>query len=66
MEKKAPYLTLIAFKKVLEVVPESHLIMVGGAVYNVCRKIARALNIDRSGVHRSGSRKEVVRPDARI
>jgi colanic acid/amylovoran biosynthesis glycosyltransferase len=62
VEKKAPYLTLLAFKKVLDVVPEAHLVMVGGGVLlDVCRKIARSLHIEHA-VEFSGpiSHKEVA------
>jgi colanic acid/amylovoran biosynthesis glycosyltransferase len=46
VEKKAPYLTLLAFKKVLEVVPEARLVMVGdGTLWDVCQKLADSLRM---------------------
>jgi glycosyltransferase involved in cell wall biosynthesis len=47
VEKKAPYLTIIAFKKVLERVPEAKLVMVGsGPLHDVCRQLIKSLHID--------------------
>jgi len=37
VEKKAPYLTILAFNKVLQRIPEAKLVMVGnGPLYDVC------------------------------
>ena len=47
MEKKAPYLTILAFKKVLERLPEARLVMVGaGILHDVCSKLIKALHIE--------------------
>jgi glycosyltransferase involved in cell wall biosynthesis len=47
VEKKAPYLTIIAFKRVLEKQPEAKLVMVGdGALYDVCSQLTKALHIE--------------------
>jgi len=47
VEKKAPYLTILAFKKVLERLPEAKLTMVGtGLLHDVCSKLIRALHIE--------------------
>ncbi len=48
-EKKAPHLTLLAFKKVVEIVHEARLIMIGdGPLSGVCKQLSRALGIDSS------------------
>ena len=47
VEKKAPYLTILAFKKVLERLPEAKLVMVGGGLlHDVCQKITESLHIE--------------------
>jgi glycosyltransferase involved in cell wall biosynthesis len=47
VEKKAPYLTILAFKKVLARLPEARLVMVGtGPLHEVCSKLSHALHID--------------------
>ena len=47
VEKKAPYLTLLAFQKVLEQVESSSLVMVGdGELLDVCKNISRSLKLD--------------------
>ena len=47
VEKKAPYLTILAFKKLLEHVPEAKLVMVGsGPLHDVCRQLIKSLHID--------------------
>lgn len=47
VEKKAPYLTLLAFRTVLEVIPDARLRMVGeGPLLPVCKDLAGALGID--------------------
>ena len=49
VEKKAPYLTILAFKKVLDRLPEARLVMVGaGILHDVCSKLIRALHIEHS------------------
>lgn len=45
-EKKAPFLTLLAFEQVLRACPEAQLRMIGeGALLGACRDLAIALNI---------------------
>jgi glycosyltransferase involved in cell wall biosynthesis len=47
VEKKAPYLTILAFKKVLERLPEARLVMVGaGILHDLCSKLIKALHIE--------------------
>ena len=47
VEKKAPYLTILAFKKVLERLPEARLVMVGaGLLHDVCSKLTKALHVE--------------------
>ena len=47
VEKKAPYLTILAFKKVLDRLPDAKLVMVGtGPLHDICRKLLKALHID--------------------
>jgi len=47
VEKKAPYLTILAFKKVLESLPEARLVMVGaGILHDVCSKLIKSLHIE--------------------
>lgn len=49
VEKKAPYLTIMAFSKVLEEVPDAHLSMIGdGQLLGVCKDLANALGIQDS------------------
>jgi colanic acid/amylovoran biosynthesis glycosyltransferase len=51
VEKKAPYLTILAFKKVLDRLPDVKLIMVGeGGLQDVCHKIVRSLHIEHAVV----------------
>ncbi len=46
VNKKAPYLTLLAFAEVLRAVPEARLILVGeGELQEPCQRIAQALDI---------------------
>lgn len=46
VEKKAPHLTLLAFRKALEEIPEARLTMVGdGPLLAVCKELANALDI---------------------
>src|SRR6185369_1861575 len=43
VEKKAPYLTILAFAKVLQRLPEARLVMVGGGLlHDVCSKLIKA------------------------
>lgn len=45
--KKAPYLTILAFKKVVEKFPGAKLIMVGdGELLGVCKNVSVALNLE--------------------
>ena len=45
VEKKAPYLTILAFAKVLKRLPEARLIMAGGGLlHDVCLKLIQALH----------------------
>lgn len=47
VEKKAPYLTLLAFRRVVDVYPTARLLMIGdGPLRDVCCHLARALHID--------------------
>ena len=47
VEKKAPYLTILAFKKVLDRLPEARLVMVGtGLLHDVCSKLVKALRVE--------------------
>jgi colanic acid/amylovoran biosynthesis glycosyltransferase len=47
VEKKAPYLTILAFKRVLDHLPEAKLVMVGtGTLHEVCSKLVHALHIE--------------------
>jgi colanic acid/amylovoran biosynthesis glycosyltransferase len=47
VEKKAPYLTILAFKQLLERLPDAKLVMVGdGILRDVCRNILKSLHIE--------------------
>jgi colanic acid/amylovoran biosynthesis glycosyltransferase len=47
VEKKAPYLTILAFKQLLDRLPEARLVMAGdGVLQDVCRTIVRSLHIE--------------------
>jgi len=49
VDKKAPYLTLLAFREVLEKAPDAKLIIGGdGILLNTCRNIMKAYDIDKS------------------
>jgi glycosyltransferase involved in cell wall biosynthesis len=51
VEKKAPYLTILAFKKVLDRLSEARLVMVGeGLLHDVCSKLIKALHIEHAVV----------------
>lgn len=46
VEKKAPYLTVLAFSKVVQAVPDARLIMVGdGPLLGPCKRLAAALGL---------------------
>ncbi len=46
VDKKAPHLTLLAFREVVRACPEARLIMVGdGVLVEACRQLTRALDI---------------------
>jgi len=46
VEKKAPYLTVLAFSKVVQIVPDARLIMVGdGPLLGPCKRLAAALGV---------------------
>lgn len=46
VDKKAPYLTILAFQKVLERVPDARLVMVGsGELLDTCTRIVQALKL---------------------
>jgi colanic acid/amylovoran biosynthesis glycosyltransferase len=47
VEKKAPYLTLLAFKQVIQERPDARLVMAGdGPLLGSCQQLARGLGID--------------------
>jgi glycosyltransferase involved in cell wall biosynthesis/SAM-dependent methyltransferase len=47
VEKKAPHLTLMAFKRVFDQHPEAHLVFIGdGALSEVCRQMTCALGME--------------------
>lgn len=47
VNKKAPYLTIFAFKKVVDEFPEAKLIMVGdGELLKFCKSLSKLLNLD--------------------
>ena len=47
VNKKAPHLTLLAFRRVVDAVPDAELTMVGnGALLDACRQMARALGLE--------------------
>ncbi len=49
VDKKAPYLTILAFQKALEAVPDAKLIMVGsGALFETCLNIIKSLKLDKN------------------
>ncbi|MEQ9443828.1 MAG: glycosyltransferase [Cyclobacteriaceae bacterium] len=54
VNKKAPHLTILAFQKVVKVVPKAKLVMVGkGPLLGVCQSLAKALQIDHA-IHFKG------------
>lgn len=49
VEKKCPHITLLAFAKVLESVPEAKLVMIGGgSLLEACKQLAKALGVSES------------------
>lgn len=49
VEKKAPFLTLLAFERVWNACPDARLTMIGdGPLLELCRRIARGLKLDRA------------------
>ena len=66
VEKKAPHLTILAFRRVLQEVPEATLTIVGdGPLLGPCKRMIQALHIEKS-VKLLGSREhEVVRSEMR-
>jgi glycosyltransferase involved in cell wall biosynthesis len=47
VETKAPYLTILAFNKVLERLPDAKLVMLGtGSLFDVCHQLVRSLRIE--------------------
>lgn len=56
VEKKAPYLTIMAFAKVLKKIPEAKLIMLGGGpLEGVCKDIALTLGLESSIIFKGES-----------
>ena len=49
VEKKAPYLTILAFSRVVQAVPEATLTMIGdGPLFGPCRRMIQALHMEGS------------------
>lgn len=49
VDKKAPYLTLLAFHKVAQAYPAAQLVMIGdGPLYEACQQLTRSLGITQS------------------
>lgn len=47
VHKKAPYLTVLAFQKVVEQFPEAQLYILGeGILFEVCRRMVKSLNLE--------------------
>jgi colanic acid/amylovoran biosynthesis glycosyltransferase len=67
VEKKAPYLTLMAFARVLSDVPDATLTMIGdeGGLLGVCRDLAVALRIDHAVRFLGEQTHDVVRQEMR-
>lgn len=62
VEKKAPYLTLLAFAQLLESCPEARLRMIGnGPLSGVCEDLARALGITHAVTFLGAQPPEIVR-----
>jgi colanic acid/amylovoran biosynthesis glycosyltransferase len=46
VDKKAPYLTILAFEKVVQTLPESELVLIGdGPLLNICKNLIKVRNI---------------------
>lgn len=62
VDKKAPYLTLLAFARICSAVPEARLLLVGdGELLEACRQLARVLGIaDRVELSGKRSHEEVA------
>jgi glycosyltransferase involved in cell wall biosynthesis len=46
VDKKAPHLTLLAFKEVIDRIPEARLVMIGnGLLWEACKQLAQGLSI---------------------
>ena len=55
VEKKAPYLTILAFQKVLNEVPEAQLTMLGdGPLLDLCQRMVKSLHLE-SAIHLPGA-----------
>lgn len=49
VDKKAPYYTILAFKKVLNTFPEAKLVMVGdGYLYNTCKNLVKLYKLEKN------------------
>lgn len=49
VNKKAPHLTLLAFQRVVQEVPDARLVMIGdGPLWDACNQMARALGLSRA------------------
>jgi len=49
VNKKAPFLTILAFKKALEICPNLKLMMIGdGCLLDICKMMSKALNLETS------------------
>jgi colanic acid/amylovoran biosynthesis glycosyltransferase len=49
VEKKAPYLTILAYSRVVQVVPEATLTIIGdGALFGPCKRMIQALHLEDS------------------
>jgi len=62
VEKKSPYSSILAFKKVLERFPEAKLVMVGeGQLYSSCKILVRTLNLESNVEFRGVQSQEKVK-----
>lgn len=49
VKKKAPYLTILAFKETLKQIPDAILIMIGeGELYDVCKRLVNSLELEKN------------------
>ncbi len=61
VDKKAPYLTLAAFKKVMEIYPDAKLIMGGdGKLLNTCINLAKLWNMQKNVEFKGNMKREEV------